>query len=73
MNLAEAKEFLNYHIEYVGEGFHPDSDFADYMDRDRGSLYSAENAKEANEKMEEVFEAFDEAGEDIYEYCLNQL
>lgn len=68
MTLQQAKDFLTKEINYVGLAFHPDTDFQDYK-----GLYNAQTAKECNDKLAECFDAFDEANEDIYQFCLDQL
>lgn len=73
MNLEESKEFLKAEIEYLGSGFHPDTRYEDYINSKGEYSYPPEKAAELNIKMEQAFDAFYEAGEDIYEFCMNQL
>lgn len=74
MTLAEAKAFLKKESEYLGLGFHPDTPFEDYIDSRNGqTMYCEEKAAEYNQLMEQAMDAFDEAGEDLYEYCLTLL
>lgn len=71
-DIKEAEKFLIEMIEYVGVGFHPDTDFNDYKLRGE-SLFSKNNANKYNYQIGKAFDLFEEEGKDIYEFCLNQL
>jgi hypothetical protein len=70
--LEQAKQFLRDEIKYLGGGFHPDTDFHNYIDVRNPSvtLYSDKNADKMNANMELAFDLFDAANEDIYEFCI---
>lgn len=73
-NIEDAKAFIRECVSYLGLGFHPDDDFEDYIEVNSGeTLYSPEKASLANALMEEAFNQFDLANEDIYEYTLSLL
>lgn len=81
-SIEDAKQFIKEEMEYVGGGFHPDTDFEDYEYAGRYEegkpgknlkMYSPEAAKEKNEIMNDVFYFFGNADEDVYEFCLSLL
>jgi len=72
-SLETAKQFLNEEIAYLGGGFNPDTPFEDYVDTRSGEkLYNKRNAVLMNKNMTKAVDFFEQAGEDIHEYCLNQ-
>ncbi len=72
--LQEAKDFIKDCMDYIGIGFHPDTPFEDYDFADRKeSMFSNESAALNNNLMDQAFEQFDEANEDIYEYSISLL
>lgn len=71
MSIETAKLKLGNWMREIGGGFHPDTPFEDYVDVESGvNCYGEFEAREKNEDMDRVFEAFSAAGEDVYGYCL---
>ena len=74
MTQKNVEQFLLECIEYLGVGFHPDTDFADYIDiRSKEPMYTLEEAEKQNKLMEEAFDFCNANGLDIYELALNNL
>ena len=56
-----AREWLIEIINYVGPGFHPDTDASDYIDISTGNqLFSCKEAEEINRSLETVFAVLDD-------------
>lgn len=56
-----AREWLIAIINYVGPGFHPDTDAADYINISTGTqVFSCKEAKEINRSLETVFAVLDD-------------
>jgi len=70
MTLTEAKSILDKHIQFFGKGFHPDTPFEDYITDKALPCYTPEESQKLDAELGEVFDAFDVADEDIYEYCM---
>jgi len=71
---AEVVAFLRECIDYIGLGFHPDTDFTQYIDvRNNETLYSAEQAAIYNKRMAAAFDYCEENDLDIYELAMNML
>lgn len=71
-NYAELLEFLNWCIDYLGVGFHPDTDFEDYISyRDNKKTFSKKWAKLLNDKLDSAHEYCQENDLDIYEISLS--
>ena len=69
MNRQQAIEFLENIIKEVGPGFHPDTDFKDYIKKDPKDITFTEiEAEVLNEQINEVFEAL---GDEIYDISLD--
>lgn len=66
--LAEVKSFANYLFTEQHVIFHPDDDFADYVDRETGDMvFIPEIAEILNQRMCECFIVCNGADADIYE------
>lgn len=64
--VAHVEEFF-HHLLYDRElNFHPDDDFAEYVDRESKPSFNAEEVALYNRLMEESFDACDREGRDIY-------
>lgn len=73
-NQQELINFLTECINYLGTGFHPDTDFKEYIDiRNNETLYSTEQAEIYNKKMDDAFEFCEENEFDIYELSIELL
>lgn len=68
----ELMEFLNFCVDYLGTGFHPDTDFSNYIDyRNDERLFSDEQAEIYNKKLSDAFDFCEDNDLDIYELALD--
>ena len=66
--IEDVKLFSFQLVNEENLSFHPDDDFADYINLEtRESLYSEEKVKFLNQQMERCFDICDQFGADIYE------
>lgn len=68
-HIKTIKEVESFFKQLLRErlNFHPDNDFADYVNYDTHQpTYTAEEAEALNKKMEQCFEVCEHAGVDIY-------
>jgi len=73
-NFAEVVEFINECVKNHGLGFHPDTDFKDYVYTETGKpVYTPEEAEVKNKRLIEAFNFCDGDGRDIYEVCYDCL
>jgi hypothetical protein len=65
-NIEDVKEFARLLVK-EGSNFHPDDDFADYVNYTSGvPSYTEEEVKLRNDLMGQSFSVCEAAGEDIY-------
>lgn len=62
----QAIKFLQMIIEELGQGFHPDTKFEDYVKPDGSNFYGAREADYNNNKMRHCFKML---GDDVYSVC----
>lgn len=68
--IEDVKNFLNQ-LNAEGLNFHPDNDFADYINTDtEESTYSEEDANLHNNLMSQAFDVCEQFNEDIYRLSL---
>lgn len=71
---SEVTAFLIVCIDYIGLGFHPDTDFCDYINIvTKERIFTDKVANHFNDKMSKAFEYCNANGLDIYEIALNQF
>ncbi len=69
--LESAKTWNNSAIDFIGGGFHPDDPADDYINLTTDEpTFTPEQATAFDANRERAFNAFEAAGEDIYEYGL---
>ena len=57
--------------EGLGDAFHPDNDFADYINTETGKdTYELTEAWKRQDLLDKCFEVCEAAGMDIYDICL---
>jgi hypothetical protein len=72
--LHEAMRFLRVATTLLGGGFHPDSDFADYIGADGAPVFSKRTAAALNRDCDLAFDAFARSGgPDIYQISMDML
>jgi hypothetical protein len=73
-NIEDVKKFLKDCIYKLGMGFHPDTDFNDYIEVNTDKVvFPAEQAERLNVKMEQAFKICEQEGEEIYKLGLEIL
>lgn len=71
-SITDVTDFLESCIDYIGLAFHPDTDFAEYIDnRDDVRLFSETQAEIFNTKLKACFFFCEDNNIDIYELCLS--
>lgn len=74
MNTQNVQEFLEQCIDYIGLGFHIDTDFSDYYDLRSGQkMFSTSVADEYNNKLSECIDYCNQNDIDIYELAAELL
>jgi hypothetical protein len=74
MTLPDAQKFVSDCIDLLGLQFDPEKSFSEYKDRRTGlPLYNSHHARECDIMLQEATEAFENADEDINEYCYSIL
>ncbi len=65
--------FIKWCVEVIGLGYHPDTHFADYVDRDGRAIFSTADAARLEELTECAFQHCDpyEVGQDEFHRLLN--
>ena len=64
----EAEEFVRSLVRWIGPGFHPDSDFNDYVVSESGApLFPPAQASRLNEKLDRTISVLGDGGEDVYD------
>lgn len=72
--LHGVKEQIKYFVAMLSIGFHPDTDFNDYVNIKTGRrIFSKPLAKRCNAQLEECFAMCEKYGLDIYEISLNAV
>lgn len=67
-SVEDVKAFFHYLVDERKLNFHPDDDFADYVNyEDNTPTFTKAEVELYNSLMEEAFSACDAAGIDIYE------
>jgi hypothetical protein len=67
-NAIDAMKYMRRITKAIGAGFHPDSEGADYIDRNTGeALFTPEQAERLDKDIERAFELLTAAGRDPYE------
>lgn len=64
---------INKMVELVGGGFHPDTDFHDYVNKDGRKSFNDDRCNTLNEVLDDLFEEFNKSGECIYGYSIDVL
>ena len=73
-SMADVKSFLHYLVYERDLNFHPDDDFADYINyEDKTPSFTPDEVKNHNRLMEECFDICGKENADIYEIGLNEL
>jgi len=68
---SEAREYVESLVRWIGPGFHPDSDFADYVHAKTGSiLFTATQAAHLNWSLERAIEVLQHQDDDVYDIAL---
>jgi hypothetical protein len=57
-------------VRYIGPGFHPDSDFCDYVSEDGKRLFTAAQCKAFERDLRRSWVALESAGIEIYAVAL---
>lgn len=63
-------DFLKHCVLRLGLGFHPDSDFHDYVCNGK-RVFTIPQANMLNNQLLNIFDRFEARGLDIYEYVVN--
>ena len=66
LTTEDAIEYVRNLVRWVGPGFHPDTDFADYTFGDAAS-FPAADAVAMNAELERAIDVLEAGGEDVYE------
>lgn len=73
-SVADVKAFFHHLVDERKVNFHPDDDFADYINiEDKTPSFTVEEVAVYNRLMEESFDVCEAAGVDIYELGLEEL
>lgn len=64
-------DFLRHCVLRLGLGFHPDTDFHDYVNANGKRTYPIPAANMLNNQLLDVFERFEARGIDIYQYVMD--
>lgn len=65
---TEAAAFVRALVRWVGPGFHPDTDFNDYVRGETSARsYSKKQAARLNAKLDRAIAALSQGDEDVYE------
>ena len=72
-DLKSAKIFLEECVKIVGTGFHPDTQFSDYIDVVSGLDTFAENPGYLDDKIDKCFDYFEISNEDLYQYVFSLI
>lgn len=68
------KEEIKYFVSLLGIGFHPDTDFKDYINAiDNGPHFFKSTAKLLNKRLDECFDMCDKYELDIYEIAMEVM
>jgi len=64
----EVEEFVRSLVRWIGPGFHPDSDFNDYVMSESGApLFPPAQASRLNENLDRAISVLGDEGEDVYD------
>jgi len=72
-NMKDVNTFLDYCIDYLGLGFHPDDNFAYYSDLQGKMCYSESEANKLNGLMSESFTICENNNIDLYGICIDKI
>lgn len=67
---AEAEVFIKGCVDRLGNGFHPDTPFLDYINDDGSSVFTDSEAMEMEEKLDLCFNI---DGFDVYGFTYNLI
>lgn len=75
MSIDDAKEFVTDQIRNIGLGYHPDTNYYQYVEKSGTRSYTDLDARDLNHKTGLAFEAFEREGqvEDIYDFTMDQF
>ena len=65
-------EEIKYYVSLLGQGFHPDTDFADYEINGKPA-FKAKQAKSLNARLDEAFQMADKYELDVYEITIEVM
>ena len=73
-SIEDVKDFFRHLVKERQTNFHPDDDFAVYIDyEDKTPSFTHDEVKIYNRLMEECFDICDKENANIYEIGLNEL
>lgn len=71
MKISAAKKFMDQCMTtLVGNGFHPDTRFEDYIKADNSPSFNENQAEDYNRNLDAAHKAFQVENACIYEYCI---
>ena len=71
---TEARVFVCALVRWVGPGFHPDTDFNDYVDCESDArLFPKMQAARLNSNLDRAVAVLSQGGEDVYDVAAPEL
>jgi hypothetical protein len=70
LDLPSLRSFIRGCITVVGIGFHPDTDFGEYVTSNKELLFTDKEAADLDDQIVTAFKLADELKVDIYKICL---
>jgi hypothetical protein len=71
MDETTAREFLRFCVKVLGQGFHPDTEFADYVTNNGAPVFRSTTAEHLDEIVTDAMAALILAGVDPYAIVIN--